>query len=836
MLLTSFRPASGPPSASSVFQSPDLAAAFTNRTTLVDAPGEVVPSNVTSASNGGTTIWQWSPQVNGWFDINTFGSSFDTRLSVYEGTAVDSLTWIAGNDDAYPGEFAVDHPQPDRSAVVIPLSSGKTYQIAISGGANGLSGGTLQWGIELVNEPLPPAVETRTHFPFAFLPAEYGGGTALIDTIVPVGSFGKEEPYVQILDTRSGAWNTVAEVDGQTVDTGNVTVRPFLGAGSTLRTSDAALLSSKQRFSTASSNRFFTNPTSPFPGPFVTVASARYPHRFGAGRKSICVDLRARGGQGYGLTHMPIDQLDSPSQIEPGKGGLQVDFQFVGNPPPDNAFGYTLKNAAGTPVDSRMGTSAEGLIANLEPGLYSISFEPVEGYRISVSREGVGVQDSSIANINLMIPNVIEEGCELINRSRNMCIFFPNSVDCTHFSAPNFAPPEFLAASGCDVVEGFVTNVTVQYIELNTGKDIVGYINVPDPNQVLDDEDVIGGATNPMVESTFLDLSNEAQTMVLAMRPDEDADAGRVLRWKKPEDAFWVKWRNFVSLGRNFPPADPLDPIAESLCFDCHTHNFDDPRGSLGKSGGGEPRVPWFKPVGGDRDTIPIEDRLEPLDEYPFTLAIMNRPFDNGLNFRMPIDIEANGAGMPPRLSWVDYAGQRWQILQEAGAGYVPTVTITGGNQVNLSPGTAQQTVSFSATDFWFLEAIDSPWIHIIGSEDGDSGTFNFILSFDPNPGATPRIGIVQIGDMFLNVVQPIEPPEITSLESLLNPRGYRFTINPVNGVTYDLEFSDSLAPGSWMMQQQAVGERDQSQLNFDALFPAIPSRGFYRIASKPVQ
>jgi hypothetical protein len=234
MQLTSFRPASGPPPAGSVVHPSDLAAAFTNRSTLVDAPGEVVPSNVTSASNGGTTIWQWTPQVDGWFDINTFGSSFDTRLSVYEGTVVDSLTWIAGNDDAYPGEFAADHPQPDRSAVVISLSAGKTYQIAISGGANGQSGGSLHWRIELVNEPLSPAVETRTHFPFAFLPAEYGGGTALIDTIVPVGSFGKEEPYVQILDTRSGVWNTVAEVAGQTVDTGDVTVRPFLGAGSTL--------------------------------------------------------------------------------------------------------------------------------------------------------------------------------------------------------------------------------------------------------------------------------------------------------------------------------------------------------------------------------------------------------------------------------------------------------------------------------------------------------------------------------------------------------------------------------------------------------------------------
>ncbi|MEP4077702.1 choice-of-anchor Q domain-containing protein [Haloferula sp.] len=850
MLLTSFRPASGPPPAASVVHSPGLTAAFPSRTTLTNAPGESTPAPISQSSNGSAIVWQWTPQVDGWFDINTFGSSFDTRLSVYEGLALSSLVWIAGNDDAYPGEFAIDHPQFDRSAIVIPLSAGKTYQIVIEGGSSGQSGGSLQWSIHSTNEPMPPAMEIRTHFPFNFLPLEYAGGSALIDTIVPVGNFGVEEPYVHVLDTRSSVWNIVTEVDEQVVDDGEVTVRPVLGAGSSIRTSEAAMLSSNHRSSEDLSDRFFPSPTSQVPGPFATVVSARYPHRFGAGHRSICVDFRAEGGQGYGMTHMPRAHLGTPSPIAPGLGGLQVEFQYVGNPPPLAEIGYTLKDAKGNEIDSGMGTNAGKLIPDLPPGAYSISFEAPAGYRIAVARRGEGIPDPERANINLTIPNVIEEGSNLVTRNRSMCIFFPNSVDCTHFSPPNFSPPNFLAASLCEVRPDLVTNIAVEYSELATGKDIVGYINVPDPDKVLDDADLLDSPSNPFVSSTLLNLSHEAQTMVLAMEPDEDADPGRVLRWKKPEtgaySAYWVKWRNFVSLGRNFPPEDPLDPLSESLCFQCHTREFDqppnteDPVDGLIKPGGGEPRVPWFKPVGGPREE-PIEDRLEVMEPEPFTLAILNRPFDNGLNFRMPIDIDANidddGVGMPPRMTWVEYAGLRWEIQQAAGPGYDPIVTISGGNTITLDPGAGEHSVSFFATDDWLAETVDSPWITITGPDEGfESGNYSLALSFSPNPGATPRIGTVQIEDMFFNVIQPVEPPEVISINSLFDPRGFNFMFKALNGVTYELEHSTTMLPGSWMKLDDAVGERANPEMSFDTEFPDELPRGFYRIRSIPAE
>jgi hypothetical protein len=838
MLLTSFRPASGSAAAGSIMHPPGLQTAFTNRATLATFAGETAPSPVEVASNGGTTVWQWTPPVNGWFDVNTFGSSFDTRLSVYEGSTANGLVFVAENDDAYPGDFSGDHPEPDRSAVVIPLSAGKIYQFAIGRGPNGGSGGSLQWRISPVNEPLPPAVEIRTHFPFDFEPSEYAGGTALVDTIVPVGEFGAEEPYVHVLDTRVGIWGTG--------NGGKVTVSPIYGGGSILRGSDAKILSSLQRRSGPIGGGF-TSPTSTDPGPFVTVASARYPHRFGGGQKSITVDLKAEGGQGYGLTHMPKEHLTSATDIAaigPNQGGLQVKFEFIGAKPASKGHGYILKNSAGTTLQNLDGDTAETkVITGLSVGSYSIQFKPVEGYRIVVVRDGVGEEDRSRPNINIFLPNVIEDGQMLVDGERTLSFFFPNSAEGKHFTASTLLPPVlplFVDVRRCNVREGMVTTVTVQYIQLGTGTEVVGYFNVPDRNKVLDDDDVTGSVSNPLVESPLLRVPAAGETKVLVMFPDEEAGIGRVVKWKKQSN--WIQWRNFVALGRSFPKKNPSDPQSPSLCFDCHTRNAADlpntidPVDGLVKSGGGEPRVPWFKPTGGPRfigNSDNIVARLVPLDAQPYTLAVLNRPFDENLNFRMPVDIDPNGPGQPARYARVDYANQSWYIQQAAGAGYVPKVTISGPDLVNLDPGTGQLTVKFSnASGFWSAEARDSPWIRIIGSPFGSgAGMFSLTLRLDPNPGARPRFGTVQIGDVFINFVQPIEPVKVLSIDPLVGPPGFRFNFNTVNGLTYKLEYSESLAPGGWETIRSITRGRETSPVSWENFFPTGKARGFYRIS-----
>ena len=91
-------------------------------------PGE--PAH--AGKSGGTSVWwTWTAPGDGTVTIDTEGSTFDTTLGVYTGSAVDALTEIASNDD-------INGPnQPSR--VSFAVVSGTTYQIAVDGfgGATG---------------------------------------------------------------------------------------------------------------------------------------------------------------------------------------------------------------------------------------------------------------------------------------------------------------------------------------------------------------------------------------------------------------------------------------------------------------------------------------------------------------------------------------------------------------------------------------------------------------------------------------------------------------------------------------------------------------------------
>lgn len=805
--------------ASSSTPQPGLDAAFAARTILsntVSSGGKPVPATVIATSNGSPAIWQWTPAADGWYDINTFGSDFDTQLAAYEGAAAGSLVWFAGNDDAYPGEFAADHAEPNRSAVLFPFYAGKTYQFAISGGSAGASGGSLRLTIRAASEPLPPAIEIRT-YPFDFPTDVYNAATALINTIVPIvpfAGFGTPEPYVQVVDTRSAVWETVSD--------GDVTAQPFLGVGFSIRSTEAHKLSSQPRFSSEVTGGFKNPPSDS--GPFITVVSARYPHPFGGGHRAICTDLRAEGGQGSGYTQMPSIQFgDEPADTAPNQGQLRIDFQ--GLPAGNGSYGYTLKDSVGNPIKSAAGTAAEQPVP-LDPGSYSISLNEVAGYRIVVSYEGDGTPGQRI-------PNIVEDGNQLVNVRRELVAIFPNSIDGTHLGPPNFVTKPFLSVCELVVKPDMVTVITVKFVELANGTDKIGYLDVTEPALgFLQQEDVgvnsLGQIVKPTVESAILNVTNAAQTKVLVMIPENGAPLGRRVSWKKTDT--WITFRNFVSTG-------------DSSCFQCHTRNFGDPKNTidpvdgLNKIAGGKPRVPWFRPVS-IGDTFP--DRIVPADPEPYVLGIVDTPFVNLLNHRMPIHIAANTGA--PRRTTVKYADRTWVIQQAAGSGYVPKIAISGGNQVTLTPGTRSQSVSFSATVGWNATVPpDSPWIRVTGTASGAaSGSTGVKLSFDPNPSARPRFGTVMIGDIFLTVIQPIEPPQITSVLPLANPKGFRFNLKATNGATYSLEYSDTLGSGTWVKQSdvpERVGDRVMAtDLSFDAVFPAQPTRRFYRIKSTPAE
>jgi hypothetical protein len=135
---------------------------FANRFTLTGAkvtttgvsvgatiePGE--PTGGGFGNNRGATLWwTWTAPATGTVRIDTFGSTFNTVLGVYTGTAVDALTQIALNNNA-PGVN-------DVSLVSFNAQAGTAYEIQV-GGAAGFGGGTPASGSIQLNIQMPPTV------------------------------------------------------------------------------------------------------------------------------------------------------------------------------------------------------------------------------------------------------------------------------------------------------------------------------------------------------------------------------------------------------------------------------------------------------------------------------------------------------------------------------------------------------------------------------------------------------------------------------------------------------------------------------------------------------
>ncbi len=88
-----------------------------------------------AGSGGGASVWyRWTAPVTANVPITTCGSSFDTLLAVYTGTAVGSLTPVVSDDDSH-----ICGAGSTQSAVTISAVKGTTYDIAVDGkdGATG---------------------------------------------------------------------------------------------------------------------------------------------------------------------------------------------------------------------------------------------------------------------------------------------------------------------------------------------------------------------------------------------------------------------------------------------------------------------------------------------------------------------------------------------------------------------------------------------------------------------------------------------------------------------------------------------------------------------------
>ena len=75
---------------------------------------------------GGKSVWwSWTAPSTGTFTLATTGSSFDTTLAIYTGSAVNTLAVVRSNDD--------QSSRVRTSKVVISAVSGTTYRIAVDG-------------------------------------------------------------------------------------------------------------------------------------------------------------------------------------------------------------------------------------------------------------------------------------------------------------------------------------------------------------------------------------------------------------------------------------------------------------------------------------------------------------------------------------------------------------------------------------------------------------------------------------------------------------------------------------------------------------------------------
>lgn len=113
----------GPPNDYFANRIPIMATALRVTGTNVFATKEPDEPNHGDSLGGSSVWWSWTAPVGGIVTISTEGSSFDTVLGVYIGSAMDALMTIAGNDN-FEGMT---------SEVRFTAFAGSTYQIAVDG-------------------------------------------------------------------------------------------------------------------------------------------------------------------------------------------------------------------------------------------------------------------------------------------------------------------------------------------------------------------------------------------------------------------------------------------------------------------------------------------------------------------------------------------------------------------------------------------------------------------------------------------------------------------------------------------------------------------------------
>ena len=122
--------------------------AFVNAAVISGASGTVTGTNVNATKEtgepnhggfpGGKSVWyRWTAPSSGTATVTTCGSSYDTLLGAYTGTAVNALTSLAGNDDSCGLQ----------SSISFAVAAGVTYRLAVDGFGAASGNITLNWSV-----------------------------------------------------------------------------------------------------------------------------------------------------------------------------------------------------------------------------------------------------------------------------------------------------------------------------------------------------------------------------------------------------------------------------------------------------------------------------------------------------------------------------------------------------------------------------------------------------------------------------------------------------------------------------------------------------------------
>lgn len=135
---------------------------FSNATSVLNSPLVVSGFNATATfepsegvhdaeGTGQTVWWSWTTDTNGFAELTSAGSDFNTILAVYQGEAMDALQLIAKDRDVSPAHSG--------ASLGFNAEAGRVYRIAVDG-LLGTSGNiSLSLGQKVVNDDFARALE-----------------------------------------------------------------------------------------------------------------------------------------------------------------------------------------------------------------------------------------------------------------------------------------------------------------------------------------------------------------------------------------------------------------------------------------------------------------------------------------------------------------------------------------------------------------------------------------------------------------------------------------------------------------------------------------------------